>query len=232
MQKAIRVILCCMLLLQTMVAARTCRAEDDITRVLGELDSAATRFRTATAAFEWRAEMTDPVPDVETQTGTIYFKRNGSALQFSAHIQLVNQKAVPKVLSYSNGSATLYEALTDDLKVYKTDDRQAQLVESIVLLGFGSSGREIASKWELIFLRQETLFGVKCDVLQLIPKDPEVKKRLRQVTTWFDTSRAVPLKQIFDQADGLRRVCVYTHLTVNAKLPGDAFNPKGHPEER
>ena len=167
------------------------------------------------------------MPDVETQTGTIYFKRNGSALQFSAQIKLVNQKSVPKVLSYSNGTVTLYEALTDNFKVYKAGDRRGQL-ESILLLGFGSSGKEIASKWEVIFLRKETLFGVKCDVLQLIPKDLEVKKQLPQVTAWLDTSRAVPLKQVFDQGQGVRRVCTYTHLTVNSKLPDDAFNPKAH----
>jgi hypothetical protein len=145
--------------------------------------------------------------------------------------KLFNQKAVPKALTYSNGTVTLYGVLTDEFKVYKAGERQGQL-ESILLLGFGSRGKEIASKWEVSFLRQETLFGVKCDILQLIPKDLEVTKQLRRVKTWFDSSRAVPLKQIFDEGDGLRCVCVCTNLTVNAKLPDDAFNPKANPQAR
>ena len=34
---------------------------------------------------------------------------------------------------------------------------------------------------------------------------------------------------IFDQGDGLLRVCIDTNLTVNAKSPDYVFNPKAKP---
>jgi outer membrane lipoprotein-sorting protein len=44
------------------------------------------------------------------------------------------------------------------------------------------------------------------------------------VTIWLDTSRAVSLKQVFDQGDGQSRVCIYSNIKVNQPLPKTAFN--------
>src|ERR1035438_4923199 len=60
------------LLLLTLFSSRATRAADDTTRVLRELDSAALKFKTVIADFEWQGEQTAPFPDTETQTGTIY----------------------------------------------------------------------------------------------------------------------------------------------------------------
>jgi outer membrane lipoprotein-sorting protein len=204
-------------------ASTSALAADSTARVLRELDSAAVKFTNLVADFDWQTVQTAPIPDTETQSGTIYFKRNGDLIQMSAHIRTMNRKEVPKVLSYSNGTATLYDARTNDFRVFRAGGRQGQL-ESILLLGFGSSGKELLSKWEITFVRHEYLKGVACQVLELIPKDPELKRTLRQATVWVDASRGVTLKQILHGDQGTRRVCVYTNLRVNTHLPADAFN--------
>jgi outer membrane lipoprotein-sorting protein len=204
-------------------ASTSALAADSTARVLRELDSAAVKFTNLVADFDWQTVQTAPIPDTETQSGTIYFKRNGDLIQMSAHIRTMNRKEVPKVLLYSNGTATLYDARTNDFRVFRAGGRQGQL-ESILLLGFVSSGKELLSKWEITFVRHEYLKGVACQVLELIPKDPELKRTLRQATVWVDASRGVTLKQILHGDQGTRRVCVYTNLRVNTHLPADAFN--------
>ena len=72
----------------------------------------------------------------------------------------------------------------------------------------------------------ETLDGVKTEKLELIPKDPAVKKNLPKVTVWMDTERAVSLKQVFDEGPGQYRVCVYYNIKTNQPLPPDAFTFK------
>lgn len=228
-----RVLTWCLFLTLALTSTRTALAADDLTRVLRELDEAALKFRTATGNFEWRTDQIEPFPDTDIETGTIYFSRASSAFQMAARIRVVNQKKVPKVLTYSNssGTATLYEKLIDSLRVFKAGERQSQL-ESVLLLGFGASGQEIGSKWDVSYVRTEILSGVRCDVLELVPKDPEMRKSLARVTIWVDASRAVTLKQIFDQGQGSRRVCIYSNVKVNAHLPSDAFNPKADPQAK
>jgi len=42
----------------------------------------------------------------------------------------------------------------------------------------------------------------------------------------MDTARAVSLKQVFDEGQGVSRVCVYFNFKVNQPLPADAFKLK------
>ena len=48
------------------------------------------------------------------------------------------------------------------------------------MLGFGASGKELEEKWNITYLGQETLDGVKTDKLELVPKDPAIRKNLSE----------------------------------------------------
>jgi outer membrane lipoprotein-sorting protein len=62
------------------------------------------------------------------------------------------------------------------------------------------------------------------DKLELVAKDPAVRKNIAKVTVWMDTARAVSLKVIFDEGEGQSWVCHYTNIKVNQPLPGNAFS--------
>ena len=104
-----------------------------------------------------------------------------------------------------------------------TTFKSAGKFESYIMLGFGASGKDLADKWEIKYLGPETLDGVKTEKLELVAKDPAVRKNLPMVTVWLDTARGVSLKQVFDQGQGQSRVCVYFNIKVNQPLPSDAF---------
>lgn len=203
---------------------RTARAADDLQlqRVLRELDAAAANFHSTTANFEFDSYQTDPFPEKETQKGTAYYERKGTAFQMSAHITEINGKPVPRMYSYSGGVLRLFEPLTDQMTTFKS----AGKFESYLMLGFGASGKDLADKWEIKYLGPETLDGVKTEKLELVAKDPVVRKNLPKVTVWLDTTRGVSLKQVFDQGQGQSRVCVYFNIKVNQPLPPDAFKAK------
>jgi outer membrane lipoprotein-sorting protein len=94
------------------------------------------------------------------------------------------------------------------------------------MLGFGASGKDLADKWEVKYLGSEMLDGVKTEKLELVAKDPVVRKNLPKVTVWIDAERGVSLKQVFDEGPGQYRVCVYFNIKVNQTLPADAFTLK------
>ena len=70
------------------------------------------------------------------------------------------------------------------------------------------------------------LDGVKTEKLELVPKDPAVRKNIPKVTVWMDTERGVSLKQVFDEGAGQYRLCTYFNIKINQSLPGDAFTFK------
>jgi len=218
----------CTLFLLSLISSVAPAASDDLSNVLNKMDTTAAKFRTMSADFEWVFAQTDPVPDTEIQKGTIFFKRTGQSFHMAAHIREVNGRNVGKILTYSNGTVTLFERATDEFRVFKAGDKQAQL-ESFLLLGFGANRSGIERNWTVSYLRSENLNGIKSEVLELLPKDTEVKKSLRKATIWIDPVRDVCLKQILDQDTGTRK-CLYTQVRVNEQLPVNAFNPKIDPK--
>ena len=196
-------------------------AADDLQSVLHRLDVAAAKFHTTTADFEFDSIQTDPIPDKDVQKGTVYYERKGNAFQMAAHIHEVNGKPGFKVYTYSGGMLKLYEQ-----KINQVTRIKAGKFESYLMLGFGASGKDLADKWEITYLGSETLDGIMTEKLELIARDPTVRRNLPKVTIWVDADRGVSLKQIFDEGAGQYRVCVYFNFKVNQSLPSDAFKFK------
>lgn len=201
---------------------RAALAADDLQHVLQELDASSARFRSTSADFQFDTYQTDPFPEKDTQKGTAYYERNGTNFQMAAHVNEVNGKPVPKIYTYSDGLFKLDEPLIDQVTTFKN----AGKYESYIMLGFGASGKELSEKWDITYLGPETVDGIRTEKLELVAKDPTVRRNIPKVTVWLDTARAVSVKQVFDQGQGQSRVCVYFNIKVNQPLPGDAFKLK------
>jgi outer membrane lipoprotein-sorting protein len=203
--------------------------EKEKDKVLRRLDDAAKNFHSTEADFEFDTIQTDPIYDKDVQKGTVYYERKGTAFQMAAHINTINGKPLeingkpaPKVYTYSNGVFRLFESAINQVTTYSKLNKY----ESYLMLGFGASGKDIEQKWDVTYLASETLDGVKVAKLELVPKDPDIRKNLPKVTVWIDPERGVSLKQIFDEGPGQYRVSVYFNIKVNQPLPADAFTLK------
>lgn len=211
----------CSLLMLAMLPARAALAADTLDSVLRKLDAAAANFRTTSVEFEFDTVTTVPIYDKDVQKGTAYYKRDGHNFQMAAHITEVNGKPVPKDLAYSGGKVILFEPLLNQARVM-----DAAKYESYLLLGFGASGKELEDKWQIKYLGQEVVDGIKTDELELVAKDPNVLRLFPKVTIWLDTARAVSLRQVFDEGQGQTRTCTYSRIKTNVELPRDAFTLK------
>jgi outer membrane lipoprotein-sorting protein len=195
--------------------------EKELERVLRQLDVAAKNFHSTSADFEFDSIETDPVYDKDVQKGTVYYERKG-AFQMAAHIEEHNGKPAPKIYTYSDGVFKLFEVGIDQ----ETTFSKANRFESYLMLGFGASGKDLADKWEIKYQGSEVLDGVKTEKLELVAKDPEVRKNIPKVTIWMDVERGVSLKQLFEEGPGQYRVCVYFNFKVNQPLAAGVFSFK------
>jgi outer membrane lipoprotein-sorting protein len=208
-----------------MPAPAALAAQKDLKEVLSQLDTAAANFRSTSADFEFDTVQTDPIYDKDVQTGTVEYKRNGKAFQMVVHFLDENGKPNPKDLTYSGGKAMLYEKLQDQLYV-----KDLTKFESYLLLGFGASGAQLAEKWDITYLGAEPMMDGKTSVktakLELVAKDPDVRKLFPKVTIWVDPSRAVSLKQVFDAGQGVSRTSYYSDIKLNPSLTESDFTIK------
>ncbi len=213
-------------LLLLMVRAASAAPGDEKDRVLRRLDAVAANFHSTSADFQFDSYLTDPIPDQETQKGTVYYERKAGSFQMAAHIKETNRKPTPKMYIYSDGKLRLVEPMIHQV----TTIAKAAKYESYLMLGFGASGKDLEQKWEIKYLGTDTLIDgqtkVKTEMLELIAKDPEVRKMFPKITIWVDLARGVSLKQVFDEGQGQTRVSVYFNIKVDQPLPSDAFSFK------
>jgi len=205
-----------------LLPARPVFAADQLKRVLHQLDEAAKNFHTASADFEFKNIQTEPVPDTDVMTGTVYYQHKGHGFQMAAHIAQENNQPSPKVYTYSSGVFQLYDGRLDQVRKLKDNGSFG----SYLMLGFGASGKELQDKWNITYLGEETLNGVKTDKLELIAKDPKVLRLFPSVIIWIDPTRAVNLKQVFDEGEGMTRVCTYSNIQVDRPIPAENFTFK------
>lgn len=208
--------------------ARSALAADDLQSVLHKLDVASASFHTTSADFEFDTVTTIPIYDKDVQKGTVYYKRDPRNAQMAAHISNVNGRPVPKVVVSSGGTIKLYEKLVNQVTVLT---RFSQY-QSWFMLGFGASGKDLEEKWNIKYLGTEKIDGITTQKLEMVAKDPVVRKNIPKVTLWMDADRGVSVQQLFDQGQGQSRTCRYTNIKVNQSLPSDAFTFKTNKQTR
>ncbi|HEY2471268.1 MAG TPA: outer-membrane lipoprotein carrier protein LolA [Terracidiphilus sp.] len=197
-------------------------AGQDLKSVLVKLDAAAANFHSSSADLEYQNVMTDPVPDTEIQKGSVYYLRKGNGFESGIHINQIDGKPVPKTIVFAGGTLKIYDKLPDQLTTVK----EAGQYESYLALGFGASGKDLVDKFDVKYLGSETIGTVKTEKLELVAKDPKVLKYFPKITIWVDPTRAVSLKQVFDEGQGQSRTGIFSNIKINQSLPSGAFTFK------
>ena len=198
------------------------RAQGNLKSVLDRLDVAAANFHSASADVEFDNITTDPVPDTDVQKGVVYYDRKSNAVRMGVHMSEHNGKPSGKAYTYIGGEFKLFEPGTNQVTSYAKFAKY----ESYVILGMGASGKDLAAKWDITDLGPETMDGTKTEKLELVAKDPDVRKNVSKVTIWIDPEHAVSLKQIFTISATSSYVATYKNFKFNSSLPSDAFTFK------
>jgi outer membrane lipoprotein-sorting protein len=199
---------------------------DDKARVFERLNQSARTFQAASADVEFDTIETDPVYDKDVQTGNVFYERSNAAVKMGVHLSKHNNRPSAKAYTFVDGVVKLFEPGEDTV----TTITKAEKYQGYIVLGFGASGHDLESKWNITYLGSENLSDgkaqVKTEKLELVPKDPELRKNLPKVTIWIDPDRAVSLKQIFTLSGTSSRVCLYSNFKMNQGVPSDAFKFK------
>ena len=188
--------------------------------VLRQMDAASLKFQSAEADIR-RDNYERVVKETTTQTGTIYFKKQGGSTVMG--VRLVTPSL--KLVEFRNGVVRLFDPGTDHLTIINAEKNKAQF-ESFLTVGFGGSGTDLAKAWKIADLGDEVVDGVRTAKLDLVPKDPAVLANCTHMTIWVDPLRAVELKQSLYEPSGDYQTAVYTNIKYNQKIDEKPYQIK------
>jgi outer membrane lipoprotein-sorting protein len=200
----------CLVLAQPVLQAQS------VNDILGRMDAAAPNFHAISADVRMLT-YTAILSDTTTEDGTLKMQRLNSG-EVRAIIDFTHQTDA-RALAFLGKIVRIYYPKLHEYQDYDIG-KNSNMVNQFLLLGFGSSGRELAQSYNITFKGSEKVAGQDTSKLLLIPKDAKVLEHLKQAEVWIPNDAAYPVQQQFTEPSGNYRRATYTNIQLNPPIQG------------
>jgi hypothetical protein len=214
-------------LIAGLLVAQAAWCADTLEAALGRMDKEAPTFHGLTADVQM-VTYTKVIDDKTTETGQL-------------HIQKLGPSDLRAIIAFKGADKERTVALLGktvkiyypQLKGYNEYDlgSQSQVANQLLLLGFGSSGSDLAKSYDIQLAGSETVNGQETSKLVLTPKDASVREHISKVELWIPLNSGHPVQQQFfdPPSTGNWRMVTYTNINMNPAMKGklDLVLPKG-----
>jgi outer membrane lipoprotein-sorting protein len=193
--------------------------------VLARMDAEAAKFHALSAAVEM-VTYTAIINDKTDERGTFEMQRRKSG-EVRAIVRFPGPQDA-RTIAFLGRIVRIYYPNTNAYQDFDVG-KNADVLNQFLLLGFGSSGRDLAANYDITGEGQEKVAGKDTTKLLLIPKSQQVKNHLSKVEIWVPNDAAYPVQQEFYEPSGNYKIVTYTNAKLNPpmktlelKLPHDA----------
>jgi outer membrane lipoprotein-sorting protein len=199
---------------------------DSLESILARMDAASPGFHGATADLTMLT-FTAILSDQTVEKGTLQMQRlkNGDTRAIIAFPGTSDARTI----AFFGHTVRIYYPNT---KAYQDYDvgKNASVMNQYLLLGFGSSGKQLEQSYNISLGASENVAGKDTTKLVLVPKDTKVLEHLTRAELWIPADGPNPLQQQFYEPTGNYRRVTYSNMTLNPpiqgtlelKLPSDA----------
>jgi outer membrane lipoprotein-sorting protein len=191
---------------------------DALSQLLSRLDAAAPAFKGVTADLK-KVSHISVIDDTSTEPGQLKLQRTrGNDVR--AIIDFTGEKD-KRTLGFADRTVKVY---TPNLALVQNYDlgRSVKFLNQYLLLGFGSSGKDLQKGYDISLLGPETIAGVSTIHLELVPKDKGAREKLAKAELWFpvESTDPYPIQQKFYEPNGNFTLITYSNVQLNP-----VFNP-------
>ncbi len=187
-----------------------------VSDILARMDQAAPQFH-AIAANVRMLTYTAVLDDKTVEDGTLKMQRLKPG-DVRAVIDFTGQSDARQI-AFLGKIVRIYYPKLQEYQEYDLG-RNSNMLNQFLLLGFGSSGRELAQSYNITLEGSEKVAGQDTSKLLLIPKDKKVLEHLKQARVWIPNNAAYPVQQQFDEPSGNYRKATYTNIELNPAIQG------------
>lgn len=198
-------------------AAAQGRASFTLSDVVKQLDEQSKTFRSLTASME-RTKVTVVVNDRSTETGLILVRRDSKM-----RLEMLQPDA--RTILLNGNDLYLYTPRIKRVEEYDLGKHRT-LVDQFLLLGFGTSGKDLEKGYLMTVLGEQSLSSKRVIQLELTPKTEEVRNQISRIHLWIDMATWLPVQQkFFETGSGDYFEIRYTNIVRNPNLPDSRFRP-------
>jgi outer membrane lipoprotein-sorting protein len=219
MQTRLRGFVVCLILAGPVKVAA---AGDTVQQVLARMDKAANDFKAMTAQVT-HLDHTDVLNDDTKESGNVTMKKvQPGEVQGRVDFTVPDRKTV----TFEKRRIQEYLPKINTLQVFDLDKHGEQL-DRFLMIGFGTSGMELAKDYDVTVLGTENISGQSAIRLQLNPKAAEARQYVQKIELWIpEQGDPYPLREKIFEPSHDYRVVTYNDLKINPPLQADAMQLK------
>jgi len=192
-------------------------AADDLAAVLSRIDKAAAMFKGLTAEVRKLAH-TAVINEDDTDIGTIAVKRpKPSDLRVLFDIR----EPDPKTVAFEDSKGQFYYPKRNEVEIYNVGKIKG-LVEQFLLLGFGSTARDLEGAYSIKWGGPETVAGQPATRIELTPKSKEMLAHYNRVDLWISDTTGLAVQQKLFAPGGDYILATYTNMKTYENLSDSA----------
>jgi outer membrane lipoprotein-sorting protein len=219
MTRQLRKLFVCLALVAGVIRAA---GDSVLDQVLARMDRAAKDFKSMTAEVTWVSH-TEVLNENDQETGTITLKK-----VHAGEVDCLVDFTAPdrKTIELQKHAAREYLPKLKTVQVFDLKNH-AEQIEQFMMIGFGTSGSELAKDYDMTVLGTEPWQGQQTVHLQLIPKSADAKPYVQKVEIWIPAQgNPYPLHEKIFEPSGDYRLVTFSDLKINPPLPADALKLK------
>jgi outer membrane lipoprotein-sorting protein len=188
---------------------------ENLETILSHMDEAALTFKAVSADIQLTT-FTKIIGEKTDEKGTFKMQRP-KAKGTRAIIDFSGEKDA-RVIAFSGTIVRMY---LPKLKLYQDFDvGKSDALNEFLLLGFGSSGKELMESYDIASAGTESIAGQETTKLLLQPKSAKAKEKLSKVLVWIPVGAAYPIQQQFFYPSGNYQMVLYSNLKINPAIKG------------
>jgi outer membrane lipoprotein-sorting protein len=190
---------------------------ETVEAVLARMDQASTKFQQLTAKLK-NITYTAVLDDTEKESGTIWLKRSGGRIEMRCEINEPDRRS----LGFRGTEGQIYYPKMKTVQIYDLGKARG-LVDQFLLLGFGSSGKELEKNYTVKVTGEEMIGGQRTTRLELIPKSKPMQEQITRVELWIPLNAGHPVQQKFWKPANNYSLIVYSDINLDPRLPDSEF---------
>ena len=192
-------------------------AAETVQAVLARMDREADGFSQLTARLQ-RVTYTAILNDTEKESGAIWLKRSGAKIEMRGEIFGDDARS----FGFRENEGQIFYPKMKTVQIYDLGKARG-LVDQFLLLGFGSSGRELQKNYTVTVAGEDVVGGQKTTRLELIPKSKQMQEQITRVELWIPLDAGHPVQQKFWKPANNYSLIVYSDIKLNPSLPDRFF---------
>jgi outer membrane lipoprotein-sorting protein len=182
-----------------------------LSEVLARLDRAAASFQSMSASLT-EVKVTPIINETETEHAEVKLKRTLQGLFGRVDFAPPD----PRIVGFADEQVQVYTPKANTVQIYDVR-KYGHDLEEFLLLGFGTSGKDLEKNYKVRLIGNETVDGHPTARIELTPRSDKLKQYFQTAELWVNLQGPTyPVKEKITTADDYM---VYTYSNVRLNPP-------------